>query len=105
MAKSMKEILDKITKDQQEKGERRIAEIEADPTPLSDEEREQGHRLIWAIKVAYAHANKMMPWRADAPTNEDAAWVNKVCQAVSDKAVRPPHPDAEIEEVLEQMFP
>ena len=62
-------------------------------------------RLNYATMATLAHTQGMVPWRATShplPV-EDREWCTAVCNAVLQKQARPPHPNPEIEKVLQDL--
>lgn len=53
------------------------------------------------MRAAQAHSQQIMPWRAGYKVDSDLAWCDEVCQAVKNKVGRPPHPDPDIEQALQ----
>ena len=71
----------------------------------ANEARQFAERLWWIFRVALAHSQAMMPWRAHPPTKEDEAWCDAIIEAVRQRRARPTHPNADIEQVLLDAFP
>lgn len=70
---------------------------------LSDEDRLQARQLLFAIEVIDAISKDMSPWVAKGPTERDKDWATAVYKAAKAGSVRPPHFDAEIEELVQHI--
>jgi hypothetical protein len=64
-------------------------------------------RLEYALNAALAHANNLVAWRAVPQGRElprgDRDWCTTVCESTINKRARPPHPDSDIEEFLQNV--
>jgi hypothetical protein len=99
----VKKLLAKLAGDREKIEE--LLDSPSDGAPLTDQDRAAVNRLCWILRAALAHSQGSMPWRAKAPTEGDSMWVDQVCHAVRDKRARPPHPDADIEQMLMDALP
>ena len=106
---STRNAIDKIVSDLEKKVSQAEDSSDAATTPLDEAEAAESKaladRLWWIIRVAGAHSQGDMPWRASPPTPQDEQWCEEVIQAVRGKRARPSHPDPDIEQMLLDALP